>query len=251
MVICGKTYNGELVIDFYYGYLYNESDRRCCMNSIFDIIGPVMIGPSSSHTAGASRLANMARYIFQEQPARVDMTLYGSFAKTYKGHGTDKALLAGLLGLGADDERIREAYTLASKSHLSYRFIESPIDVGHPNVVRFDMYNADDSHHASVVGRSLGGGRILVTEIDGMAVDITGDEETLIILHNDKPGVIFGVSGVLGQKQINISGMRVFRKNKHEEAVMVITTDSPVDKVSLGEIRNLPNVTDVLMFAKL
>ena len=219
------------------------------MNSIFDIIGPVMIGPSSSHTAGASRLAKMARYIFQTQPARVDMTLYGSFAKTYKGHGTDKALLAGLLGMNADDERIRCADRLAIEAGLQYKFIESSLDLGHPNVVKFDMYDETNTKHVSVVGRSLGGGRILVTEIDGMTVDVAGDEYTMVILHQDMPGVIYQVTQILGRKNINISGMRVFRKMKHQDAVMVISTDSTVDDGALERIRDCYGVTDVLTFA--
>ena len=124
------------------------------MNSIFDIIGPVMIGPSSSHTAGAARLGKMARCIFGATPQRVEMTLYGSFAKTYKGHGTDRALLGGLLGFKEDDARIRHAQELADESRLDYTFIESPLDIGHPNVVKFDMFGANN-RHMSVVGLSL------------------------------------------------------------------------------------------------
>lgn len=221
------------------------------MNSIFDVIGPVMIGPSSSHTAGASRLAKMARYIFQEQPARVDMTLYGSFAKTYKGHGTDKALLSGLLGQDADDDRIRQAYELARENGLYFRFIESNLDVGHPNSVRFDMYDKVGNRHVSVTGRSLGGGRILITEIDGMEVEVAGDEYTLVILHQDQPGAVYLVTQILGRKEINISGMRVFRKMKHQDAVMVIHTDSTVDEKSLKQIRACTGVTDVLTFPRI
>ncbi|MCF0156828.1 MAG: L-serine ammonia-lyase, iron-sulfur-dependent, subunit beta, partial [Veillonella sp.] len=136
------------------------------MSSIFDIIGPIMIGPSSSHTAGAARLARMARCIFEGMPDEVEMTLYGSFAKTYKGHGTDKALIAGLLGYTEDDAHLRRAYDLAKEHGMKYTFIESNKDAGHPNVVTFDMRDKA-GRHMSVTGRSLGGGRILVTDIDG------------------------------------------------------------------------------------
>lgn len=165
------------------------------MNSIFDIIGPVMIGPSSSHTAGAARLGKMARCIFRSTPKRVALTLYGSFAKTYKGgHGTDKALLGGLLGFKEDDTNIRIADTMAQQEGMEYKFIESPLDVGgHPNVVRFDMYD-EHNRHMAVVGRSLGGGQIMITEVDGNDMSITGgDEFTLVVFHEDRP-VLFLLS---------------------------------------------------------
>lgn len=217
------------------------------MNSIFDVIGPVMIGPSSSHTAGAARLARMARLIFKKTPDRVDMTLYGSFAKTYKGHGTDKALLGGLLGYMEDDEHIRVSDELAHRSGMAYRFIESPHEMGHPNVVKFDMYDIH-GRHVCVIGRSLGGGRILVTEIDGMDVAITGDEFTIVVLHKDRPGSVSVVSQILGNAQINISGMRVFRKIKHQDAVMLIMTDSVVDDETIHHIKQQEGIQDVLTF---
>ena len=120
----------------------------------------------SSHTAGAARLGKMARCIFRSTPKKVDLTLYGSFAKTYKGHGTDRALVGGLLGYKEDDTNIRIAHDLARKEGMEYTFIESPLDVGHPNVVRFDMYD-DHNRHMTVIGRSLGGGQIMITEVDG------------------------------------------------------------------------------------
>ena len=144
------------------------------MNSIFDIIGPVMIGPSSSHTAGAARLGKMARCIFGSVPKKVEMTLYGSFAKTYKGHGTDRALLGGLLGFKEDDKRIRNGKELADEASLDYTFIESPLDIGHPNVVKFDLYG-EKERHMSVVGRSIGGGQIMITEVDGNDMSMTGE----------------------------------------------------------------------------
>ena len=166
------------------------------MSSVFDIIGPIMIGPSSSHTAGAARLGKMARCIFDEPVERVTMTLYGSFAKTYKGHGTDRALIAGLLGFGAEDVRIRQAFKEADEAGLQYEFVESAELSDHPNVVLFDLYG-HSGRHMSVLGRSLGGGRILITRIDGLEVEITGDEHTIMTFHTDKPGVIAAVMIVI------------------------------------------------------
>lgn len=220
------------------------------MNSIFDIIGPVMIGPSSSHTAGAVRLGKMARCIFGTTPQCVEMTLYGSFAKTYKGHGTDRALLGGLLGFKEDDARIRHAQELADESRLDYTFIESPLDIGHPNVVKFDMFGANN-RHMSVVGRSIGGGQIMITEVDGNDMSITGDEFTLVVFHEDRPGAISLISQALSESDINIASMRVFRKEKYKDAVMVITTDTVVNPITVQFMRECPGIQDVMTFEAL
>lgn len=220
------------------------------MNSIFDIIGPVMIGPSSSHTAGAARLGKMARCIFGNTPKKVEMTLYGSFAKTYKGHGTDRALLGGLLGFKEDDKRIRNAKELADEAGLDYIFIESPLDIGHPNVVKFDLYG-DHNRHMFVVGRSIGGGQIMITEVDGNDMSITGDEFTLVVFHEDRPGAISLISQALSESDINIASMRVFRKGKYKDAVMVITTDSVVNPITVQFMRECPGIQDVMTFEAL
>ena len=220
------------------------------MNSIFDIIGPVMIGPSSSHTAGAARLGKMARCIFGSVPKKVEMTLYGSFAKTYKGHGTDRALLGGLLGFKEDDKRIRNGKELADEASLDYAFIESPLDIGHPNVVKFDLYG-EKERHMSVVGRSIGGGQIMITEVDGNDMSITGDEFTLVVFHEDKPGAISLISQALSESDINIASMRVFRKGKYKDAVMVITTDSVVNPITVQFMRECPGIQDVMTFEAL
>ena len=220
------------------------------MNSIFDIIGPVMIGPSSSHTAGAARLGKMARCIFGSVPKKVEMTLYGSFAKTYKGHGTDRALLGGLLGFKEDDKRIRNGKELADEASLDYTFIESPLDIGHPNVVKFDLYG-EKERHMSVVGRFIGGGQIMITEVDGNDMSITGDEFTLVVFHEDKPGAISLISQALSESDINIASMRVFRKGKYKDAVMVITTDSVVNPITVQFMRECPGIQDVMTFEAL
>lgn len=220
------------------------------MSSIFDIIGPVMIGPSSSHTAGAARLGKMARYIFKGEPKKVSLTLFGSFAKTYKGHGTDRALIGGLLGFDAEDERIREAFKEAREAGLKYEFVESPVDGGHPNEVRFDLYG-DNRHHMVIVGRSLGGGRIMITSINSLEVEITGDDYTILTFHHDRPGVIAGVTALLGDAAVNISSMRVFRKRKNCDAVMLINTDSPVDEAVISEIQQGKDIESVMYFEPL
>ena len=215
------------------------------MNSIFDIIGPIMIGPSSSHTAGAARLGKMARCIFRSTPKKVDLTLYGSFAKTYKGHGTDRALIGGLLGYKEDDKNIRIAHEIAKKEGMEFSFIESPLDV-----VRFDMYD-DHNRHMTVIGRSLGGGQIMITEVDGNDMSITGDEFTLVVFHEDRPGAISLVSQALSESDINIATMRVFRKGKHKDAVMVITTDTVVNPITVQFMRECPGIQDVMTFEAL
>ena len=220
------------------------------MNSIFDIIGPVMIGPSSSHTAGAARLGKMARCIFRSTPKKVDLTLYGSFAKTYKGHGTDRALIGGLLGFKEDDTNIRVAHKLAEKEGMEYNFIESPLDVGHPNVVRFDMYD-EHNRHMTVIGRSLGGGQIMITEVDGNDMSITGDEFTLVVFHEDRPGAISLVSQALSESDINIATMRVFRAEAGGRAVMALELDSVPDDSLVAALRNVPAIQSVTLLDRL
>ena len=178
------------------------------------------------------------------------MTLYGSFAKTYKGHGTDRALLGGLLGFKEDDKRIRNAKELAGEAGLDYTFIESPLDIGHPNVVKFDLYG-DNNRHMSVVGRSIGGGQIMITEVDGNDMSITGDEFTLVVFHEDRPGAISLISQALSESDINIASMRVFRKGKYKDAVMVITTDSVVNPITVQFMRECPGIQDVMTFEAL
>lgn len=220
------------------------------MSSVFEIIGPVMIGPSSSHTAGAARLGKMARSIFKEHIERVDLTLYGSFAKTYKGHGTDRALVGGLLGFDAEDERIRDAFKDAAEENLQYQFIESSDEGGHPNEVKFDLYGKDD-YHMSIVGRSLGGGRILVTNVNNLEVEISGEDFTILTFHHDCPGVIAWVTSQLGKASVNISTMKVFRKRKHCEAVMLINTDEPVDAQVMADIQDHKSISSVMYFEPL
>lgn len=206
--------------------------------SVFDIIGPRMTGPSSSHTAGAVRLANIARKIAGDDVAEVAFTLYGSFAETGRGHGTDKALIAGALGLKPDDPGIKDAYQIARRDEVLVQVEYSDEPVRHPNTARIRI-TGSDGNITDVLGVSVGGGNILVTEIDGLGVELTGDYPTLVAQYRDEPGVIAEISHVLAQLKINIAFMRVFRHGKGEDAYMMIETDQPITDDMLRMIRML------------
>lgn len=195
--------------------------------SVFDIIGPRMTGPSSSHTAGAVRMAHIARHIAGMDVASVQFTLYGSFAETGRGHGTDKALIAGILGMQTDDTRIKNAYLIAKEMGVDVAFLYSDEPVEYPNTAKMQIVS-QNGNTTEVVGVSIGGGNILITEINGMAVELSGDYPTLIVQHKDEPGVIAEVSHVLAQLNINIAYMSVFRHGKGEDAYMTIEADQKI-----------------------
>ena len=206
--------------------------------SVFEIIGPRMTGPSSSHTAGAVRMAHIARHIAGMDVASVEFTLYGSFAETGKGHGTDKALIAGILGMHTDDTRIRDAYRIAQESGVIVSFQYSDEPVEHPNTAKMRIVGKNGTV-TEVVGVSIGGGNIRITEINGMTVEISGEYPTLIVQHQDKPGVIAEVSHVLAQLQINIAYMSVFRHGKGEDAYMTIEADQNITNEHAELIKKL------------
>lgn len=210
--------------------------------SVFDIIGPRMTGPSSSHTAGAARLALVARHIAHSDVTDVHFVLYGSFAETGKGHGTDKALIAGALGMEPDDPNIKNAYQIAREQGVlvSIEFSDAPTE--HPNTARIDITGTSGAHTV-VVGVSVGGGNILITEINGLGVELTGEYPTIIVQHRDEPGVIAEISHVLAQLRINIAFMRVFRHGRGEDAYMTIETDEKITDETLQMIQRLcPNI---------
>ena len=206
--------------------------------SVFDIIGPRMTGPSSSHTAGAVRLANMARKIAEDDVAEAALTLYGSFAETGRGHGTDKALIAGALGLLPDDPRIKDAYRIAREMEVPVDVTFSEEPVRQPNTARIRI-TGSGGRVTEVIGVSGGGGNILITEINGLSVELTGDYPTLVAQYRDEPGVIAEISHVLAQLKINIAFMRVFRHGKGEDAYMTIETDQPINADMLHMIQML------------
>lgn len=212
---------------------------------IFDILGPIMIGPSSSHTAGAARLGKIARSIAGNDVAEVTFLLHGSFAKTYKGHGTDKALVAGILGMEPSDEHLRNSMEIAKERGLKFLFKEADLGDVHPNTVKFVMRTTDDKY-CEVMGSSIGGGNIKVCEVNDNEVDFSGIYETLIVSHKDKPGVIHSVTHILSKENINIAFMKVFRDRKGEAATMIFEMDNKVSQEAIDKIKNLEMVGKVI-----
>ncbi len=206
--------------------------------SAFDVLGPPMVGPSSSHTAGAARLSAVAARIAGPDIRAVHFTLYGSFAKTYKGHGTDRALLAGILGLTPDDVRLSAAFELANRRGLIYSFTPSESAAGHPNTVTIEAVNAG-GRTTRITGSSVGGGSVELTNINGVDVNITGEYPTLVIEHTDKPGMIARMSRALSDSDVNIAFMRVFRHDRGGQAYTVIETDQIVPEAVLRQLREL------------
>ena len=212
---------------------------------LMDVIGPVMIGPSSSHTAGAVRLGLLAASILGEKPVKAEIEVHGSFAQTYRGHGTDLALLAGLMGWLPDDARIPEARTFAGKNGLEYSFAKVNLgELAHPNTVKFKLIGAGGAV-CQVIGSSIGGGQVSVTEIDDFPVELNGRLPGVLVLHRDQCGVIALVSGQLAEAGINIAGMRVFRTGKGGLAIMIIECDQKVAPETLEKITHLMAVKSV------
>lgn len=214
--------------------------------NVFDIIGPIMIGPSSSHTAGAVRLGYVARKVLGEAPVEAEIQLSGSFAQTYRGHGTDKALIAGILGMKSDDERIRTSLELAKEQGLKFSFHEMSIPGAHPNTARI-LLTGESGAGVVVQGASVGGGNILVNDINGMEVSVTGQHNTLLILHHDKPGTIAAVTNFVAYSGVNIGNFRLARPRKGGEAVMTIEVDGELPENLISQLRILPNVINVVL----
>jgi len=211
---------------------------------VFAIIGPTMIGPSSSHTAGAVRLGNLAGWILGERPQRAKVILYNSFASTGYGHGTDRALIAGLLGFAPDDERIRNAFAEATALGLHWELCDGGRDENlHPNTVCFMLTGA---HGESVVtGCSVGGGRVKILSVDGFATDFSGEYATVLTVHRDRPGVVAAVTACLAAGRVNIAQMRVSRQWKGEKALMVIETDQPLSTEIKAALQKMPDICRV------
>ena len=208
------------------------------IGSVFDIIGPRMTGPSSSHTAGAVRLSLVARKIAGEDIAEARFILYGSFAETGRGHGTDKALIAGILGMEPDDTSIRNAYAIAAERGVLVDMTFSDEQPAHPNTARITV-TSSKGKTTDVLGVSIGGGNIMITEINGLSVEFSGEYPTLIAQYKDEPGVIATISTVLSQLKINVAYMKVFRHGRGESALMTIETDQVITTEILNTIRLL------------
>lgn len=215
------------------------------VDSIFDVIGPIMIGPSSSHTAGAARLGKIARYIANKDVKTVTFYLHGSFAETYRGHGTDRALTAGILGMEPYDEDLRLSLVLAKQNNLNINFIKTNLGNVHPNTVKIEIISSNGKL-TTVTGSSLGGGTVVITEVNGFNVQITGKYYTLIIKHKDKKGVISKVSAILANNNINIATMKVKRKSKGLDASMIIESDDYISSEIIYEVKFIDIIDDVI-----
>ena len=215
--------------------------------SVFDVLGPNMIGPSSSHTAGAEIIDFLAQKMITPPLVRVNFTLYGSFAKTYHGHGTDRALLGGIMGFSADDTRIRDSFDIAAKRGLAYSFTpnETETDI-HPNTVDIRMENAE-GQVMTVRGESLGGGKVRIVRINGVKVDFSGEYNALIVVQQDKPGVVAHITNILSEHGVNIAFMRLFREAKGHTAYTIVESDERLPEGVSKLLRQNPNITDVMV----
>lgn len=215
--------------------------------SVFDVLGPNMIGPSSSHTAGAARIGFLAQKMIGGSVVKVDFTLYGSFARTYHGHGTDRALLGGIMGFDTDDMRIRDSFDLASERGISYSFTPNEIETDvHPNTVDISMVNAS-GQTMTVRGESLGGGKVRIVRINGVKVDFSGEYNALIVVQQDKPGVVAHITNILSEHGVNIAFMRLFREAKGHTAYTIVESDERLPEGVSKLLRQNPNITDVMV----
>lgn len=208
---------------------------------LFDVIGPVMVGPSSSHTAGAIRLGRLARAAAGFTPVGAVIRLHGSFADTGRGHGTDRGLVAGLLGWATDDPRLLEVGEHARQAGLTVEFVRADLGRVHPNTARF-LLEGPNGEHCEVQGSSVGGGAVLLTELDGWPVELQGLYDTLLVSHRDRPGALAAITGRLASFGLNIATMRVARQTRGGEAMATVELDhAPTDKVR-GELEVLTEV---------
>jgi L-serine dehydratase len=217
--------------------------------NVFNIIGPVMIGPSSSHTAGACRLGRVVnKVIGDHQIKELTIQLSGSFARTFQGHGTDRALLAGIMGYHSWSEEIRDAMKIATERGIHYTFVPQDISGAHPNTARV-TYVLDNGTTGMVEGASIGGGNIRVDRIDGMEVNFTGDSNTLLVLHKDTPGVIANVTNLMYWRygDLNIGNFRLSRKEKGGQALMTIEIDQLPPAQLIDDLKKMENIDNAIM----
>ena len=219
------------------------------MINIFDMMGPVMVGPSSSHTAGAARIGNMGRTLLGEEVARADIGLHGSFAETGFGHGTDRALLAGLLGMKPDDLRIPNAYEEADRAGMAYSFRTVELRDAHPNTALLGL-TGKSGKQMTLQASSIGGGAIIVNKIDGIDVNFTGDFNTLIVRNQDESGSVAAITSILSQVHINVANMSVNRHRRGGDALMVIETDQHIKPRQVEFLSELPGILSVTYYDK-
>jgi L-serine dehydratase len=214
-------------------------------SSVFDMIGPVMIGPSSSHTAGVVRIARAAIRILGGPPDEAMITFYNSFARTYEGHGSDRAILGGLMDFKTDDSRIKTALEIAAERGLNYKFKSiGNSSIHHPNTIKLNLKRGDQE--IEVVGESLGGGVINIAEVDGFTANFSAHNHTVIIKADDISGAIAFISGVIAQEKTNIATMSVSRKGKNDVACHVIEMDSGIREITIQYLRSLPWVSQLI-----
>lgn len=218
--------------------------------SAFDILGPIMIGPSSSHTAGAERLAKIASIIAGKNIKSVQFVLHGSFAKTYKGHGSDRALIAGILGMDPWDDRLKDSIGIAKEQGLQTEFVFADLGDVHPNTVKF-IITKKSGRIVEIIGSSVGGGNILIFEVDDEPVEFTGNYPTIIVSHKDIPGMISKISTILYDENVNIAFMNVYRNNRGLKAAMVFETDTIVPEDVLYRIKHVENIYNIREIAPL
>ena len=215
--------------------------------NLFDILGPVMVGPSSSHTAGAVRIGRMARSLLGQEPVRATLLLHGSFASTGEGHGTHQALVAGLLGLAPDDSRVPASFELAKERGLEFSFGACTLRDAHPNSVLIQLLGKNGGK-LEVGACSPGGGRIRVFRVDGLDTSFSGELPTLVVHNTDQPGCVSQVSGVLARRGLNVATLQLNRGGRGGSAVMVIECDQPIYEQAAQEIRNLPGILRVTRY---
>lgn len=215
-------------------------DRRVKYRSVFDIIGPIMIGPSSSHTAGATRIGHAARSLLRKQPMWARIRLYGSFARTYRGHGTDVAIVGGILDFDVSDPRIPQAIDAARQTGLHIEITPDHSPTEHPNTARVQLANDDEAFE--LVGISTGGGRIEVVEVNGFPVRLSGDKPAVLIFHRDRPGVIAEVAALIAHRGVNIAHMEVSRRELGGEALMIVEVDQPLVPTLMEDLSASPFV---------
>lgn len=215
--------------------------------SVFEVIGPNMVGPSSSHTAGAASIARLAGKMLHKKIRTVKFILYGSFAQTYQGHGTDRALLGGLMGFDTDDVRIRDSFDIAKNEGIDFEFVTNTVETDvHPNTVDMEIEDVSGKK-LTVRGESLGGGKVKLTRINGVKVHFTGEYHALIVIHKDHPGVISKITSVFGKQHVNIAFLRVYRESKGGNAYMIIESDEEITAGAVEEIEKNPFVRETML----
>ncbi len=217
--------------------------------NIFDMMGPIMVGPSSSHTAGAARIGKMARTLLGEKPVSARIHLHGSFAETGRGHGTDRAIVGGLLGMEPDDMRIPFSFDEAKKDGLTFTIDNVELRDAHPNTARIQL-DGEHGAHLDIQACSVGGGAIEVHKLDGIDVNFTGNYNTLVVRNRDENGTLAAVTTILSQLRINVGNMSLCRHKRGGDALMVIETDQHIRPSQVEFLRELPGVISVTYYDK-